>query len=60
VAIGRRLSFRFGSVGRLRDGDPSAGYILLAVEVELQVEFRRVAWDVAAAVNATRSRWLIS
>ena len=43
-----------GSVGRPRDGDRRAGYVVLAIErTGVQVEFRRVVYDVdrtAAAI----------
>lgn len=41
-----------GSVGRPKDGDPRAGYVLLDVtELEVTVEFVRVEYDVDAAVR---------
>ncbi|HUQ46093.1 MAG TPA: metallophosphoesterase family protein [Gemmatimonadaceae bacterium] len=42
-----------GSVGRPKDGDPRAGYVLLVVnESGIAVEFRRVTYDVEAAARA--------
>lgn len=42
-----------GSVGRPKDGDPRAGYVLLDVAEEgITVEFVRVAYDVEAAARA--------
>ena len=42
-----------GSVGRPKDGDPRAGYVLLEVsEREVNVEFIRVEYDVEAAASA--------
>lgn len=42
-----------GSVGRPKDGDPRAGYVLLVVnESGIAVEFQRVAYDVEAAARA--------
>ncbi|MDQ6748621.1 MAG: metallophosphoesterase family protein [Candidatus Dormibacteraeota bacterium] len=42
-----------GSVGKPKDGDPRAGYIVLgAVGGELQVEFVRVPYDVERAARA--------
>jgi predicted phosphodiesterase len=42
-----------GSVGRPKDGDPRAGYVLLDVTAEnVTVEFVRVAYDVEAAARA--------
>ena len=41
-----------GSVGRPKDGDPRAGYVLLDVtESKLDVEFVRVAYDIEAAAE---------
>lgn len=42
-----------GSVGRPKDGDWRAGYVLLTVEgANVRVEFRRVEYDVERAANA--------
>jgi predicted phosphodiesterase len=43
-----------GSVGRPKDGDPRAGYVLLEVRADkgVQVEFVRVAYDVERACQA--------
>lgn len=42
-----------GSVGKPKDGDPRAGYVVLSAEgKDLTVEFVRVAYDVNAAANA--------
>jgi predicted phosphodiesterase len=42
-----------GSVGRPKDGDPRAGYVLLDVNAyDITVEFVRVAYDVEAAARA--------
>jgi predicted phosphodiesterase len=42
-----------GSVGRPKDGDPRAGYVLLEVaESGIQVQFVRVAYDVEQAARA--------
>ena len=42
-----------GSVGRPKDGDPRAGYVLLDVtEGDIAVEFARVAYDVEVAARA--------
>ncbi|HMH85250.1 MAG TPA: metallophosphoesterase family protein [Gemmatimonadaceae bacterium] len=44
-----------GSVGRPKDGDPRAGYVLLTTEgSELRVEFVRVAYDTDEAARAIR------
>lgn len=45
-----------GSVGRPKDGDPRAGYVLLDVSVEgIGVEFVRVPYDVARAAAGIRA-----
>ena len=45
-----------GSVGRPKDGDPRAGYVLLEVaEQAVNVEFIRIEYDVDAAANAIRA-----
>jgi diadenosine tetraphosphatase ApaH/serine/threonine PP2A family protein phosphatase len=42
-----------GSVGRPKDGDPRAGYVLVDVTSEdVRVELVRVAYDVEAAARA--------
>src|SRR5689334_14875048 len=42
-----------GSVGRPKDGDPRAGYVLLDVtEVGVEVEILRVEYDVEATARA--------
>jgi diadenosine tetraphosphatase ApaH/serine/threonine PP2A family protein phosphatase len=42
-----------GSVGRPKDGDPRAGYVLLDVERgRVEVQFVRVRYDIDAAVAA--------
>jgi predicted phosphodiesterase len=44
-----------GSVGRPKDGDPRAGYVILSVEAsQARVEFVRVQYDVDEAVRAIR------
>lgn len=44
-----------GSVGRPKDGDWRAGYVLLDVTPqEIGVEFRRVEYDIEAAIRAIR------
>lgn len=48
-----------GSVGRPKDGDWRAGYVLLDVAAEgVTVEIRRVEYDVAAAAKAIRGSTL--
>ncbi len=43
-----------GSVGKPKDGDPRAGYVLLKLGRRPRVEFRRVEYDVEAAARAIR------
>ena len=44
-----------GSVGRPKDGDPRAGYVLLDVKADgVRADFRRVGYDVAATAAAIR------
>lgn len=43
-----------GSVGKPKDGDPRAGYVLLQLGRRPRVEFRRVEYDVEAAARAIR------
>ena len=48
-----------GSVGRPKDGDPRAGYVLLDVSATgIAVEFVRIAYDVEAAARAILSSTL--
>ena len=49
---GRRALVNTGSVGRPKDGDPRAGYVLLGVTPSgIDVEFVRVPYDVDAAAR---------
>jgi predicted phosphodiesterase len=43
-----------GSVGRPKDGDPRAGYVILTVGDDVRVDFRRVTYPVARAAHAIR------
>ena len=47
-----------GSVGKPKDGDSRAGYVIIHVGDVVEVEFRRVAYDVAAAAAAVRTSGL--
>jgi len=49
-----KLFVNVGSVGRPKDGDPRAMYVVLesAPSASIAVEIRRVAYDVEAAVEA--------
>jgi len=50
-----------GSVGRPKDGDPRAGYVLLTTEgAAVRVEFVRVAYDVDEAARGIRDSELPS
>jgi putative phosphoesterase len=44
-----------GSVGKPKDGNPDAGYVILSTGRKTGVEFRRVPYDVAAAAQAIRN-----
>jgi putative phosphoesterase len=62
--VGRTLFINAGSVGRPKDGDPRAGYVVLALPGRragnrfCRAEFRRVAYDVQAAARAVRESGL--
>ena len=47
-----------GSVGKPKDGDARAGYVMLETGDQVKVEFRRVPYDVAAAAAAIRASGL--
>ena len=47
-----------GSVGKPKDGDPRACYVVLDTAGEVSVEFRRVPYDVRAVATAIRAREL--
>ena len=49
-----------GSVGKPKDGDPRACWVLLDIGTTTTVEFRRVSYDVAAAAAAIRASGLPS
>ena len=54
--IARTLFVNTGSVGKPKDGNPQAGYVLIDfVQASPVVEFRRLDYDVNAAVEAIRS-----
>ncbi|TFH36212.1 MAG: metallophosphoesterase [Anaerolineales bacterium] len=44
-----------GSVGKPKDGDPNAGYVMLTLGQKTEVTFRRVAYDIASAARAIRA-----
>jgi putative phosphoesterase len=56
--VGRTRFVNAGSVGLPRDGDPRAGYVLVHTGPRWSFEFRRVPYDVAAAVAAIRAAGL--
>jgi putative phosphoesterase len=53
--VGRTLFVNTGSVGKPKDGDPRAGYVLADFGPTLEISIRRVAYDVAAAARAIRA-----
>jgi putative phosphoesterase len=52
--VGKTLFVNAGSVGKPHDGDWRSCYAVLELGKETRVEFRRVAYDVAAATQAVR------
>ncbi len=46
-----KLLVNAGSVGRSKDGDNRAGYVILSIDEEVQVEFVRVPYDTNSLVN---------
>jgi putative phosphoesterase len=56
--VGRTLFVNTGSVGKPKDGDPRAGYVIVDLIGRPRVDFRRVAYDVAAAARAVRESGL--
>jgi putative phosphoesterase len=44
-----------GSVGKPKDGDPRAGYVMLTLDHGVKVDFRRVEYAVETAAEAIRS-----
>ncbi|MCX8033283.1 MAG: metallophosphatase family protein [Thermoleophilia bacterium] len=62
---GNVLFVNVGSVGKPKDGDPRAAYVVLRAAkhrnrplAPLEVEVRRVAYDIDAAARATLAAWL--
>ena len=49
------LFVNVGSVGKPKDGDPRACYVLLDLPSSRPVTFRRVAYDIAATATAIRN-----
>jgi putative phosphoesterase len=58
--VANTLFVNSGSVGKPKDGDPRAGYVLIILKRKPKVEFRRVIYDVEAAAQAIRSSGLPS
>jgi diadenosine tetraphosphatase ApaH/serine/threonine PP2A family protein phosphatase len=56
--VGKVLFVNTGSVGKPKDGDPRAGYVMIEGGRRPRAEFRRVAYDVAAAAAAVRESGL--
>lgn len=50
--VGETLFVNTGSVGRPKDSDPRAGYVILESD---EVDFRRVTYDMEAAAHAIRA-----
>ena len=50
--VGRTLFVNTGSVGKPKDGDPRAGYVLLELGRRRKATMRRVAYDVESAARA--------
>jgi putative phosphoesterase len=53
--VAETLFVNTGSVGKPKDGDPRAGYVVFDTEEPASVSFHRVAYDVAAAAAAIRA-----
>jgi predicted phosphodiesterase len=47
-----------GSVGKPKDGDPRAGYVLADLDSTFEITLRRVDYDVTAAAKAVRESGL--
>ena len=56
--VDKVLFVNTGSVGKPKDGDRRAGYVILEMGRRPRVEFRRVEYDVAAAARAVRESGL--
>jgi hypothetical protein len=57
-SLAAALFVNAGSVGKPKDGDPRAGYVILEVARRPKVLLRRVAYDVTAAARAVRESGL--
>ena len=58
--VGGVLFVNAGSVGKLSEGDPGAGYIILDLKRHPKVEFIRISYDVNPVVEAIRKAGLPS
>jgi putative phosphoesterase len=56
--VNETLFVNTGSVGKPKDGDSRAGYVILKLNQKTDVEFRRVEYDVEAAAKAIRNSGL--
>lgn len=56
--VGRTLFVNTGSVGKPKDGDAQAGYVLADFGLALEISVRRVEYDVTAAARAVRESGL--
>jgi diadenosine tetraphosphatase ApaH/serine/threonine PP2A family protein phosphatase len=57
-SVNQTLFVNTGSVGKPKDGDPRAGYVVLKTDLKTRVTFRRIEYDVAAAAQAVRESGL--
>jgi predicted phosphodiesterase len=57
-SVGGTLFVNAGSVGKPKDGDPRAAYVILELTRHPRALFRRVSYDVAAAARAVRESGL--
>lgn len=56
--VSETLFVNTGSVGKPKDGDPRAGYVIAYLGHHTRVEFRRLPYNVEAAANAVRDSGL--
>jgi putative phosphoesterase len=56
--VAETLLVNAGSVGKPKDGDSRAGYVLLSLKRHPKIEFRRVAYDVESASRSIRQSGL--
>lgn len=58
--IGRKYLINAGSVGRPKDGDCRASYVLLKISKDIQVEFIRVAYEVEKVTTEIENSKLLN